>query len=572
MRKSSIWLLLGALTAAASLVTSSGAVAGTDPSVSSGTVAAAADPASTTARPRRGGTAIFGADQEPRHLNDFVEGGDHLWAAAAHYPTMAGSFTITPRFQYKPDLVSRMTFTRRPFSVTYRIHPRARWNDGRPITAADYVFTWRLIMSEELKDTILSTVGYEDIRSARVINRKTVRFNFRRIYAGFRDLFGEILPRHCFTGFAQFEQSWRTAIDCPRTNRPIASGPFYLAAWNRGQNMTFLRNTRYWKRQAYLSRIVFRFVEDTNTQIQQIRGGELDILAPQPQLSFAALRGNRNLRIQTSRGPVWEKLDFNLGFGRGPDNPLLRQRFVRRAIAHGINRTQLVRVLLHRLSPGLPVLQSAIIMSTSPYYKQHWRKYNYSTRRARQIMQQGGCRAGGDGIFVCQGRRASFRWMGTSGNQRRELTFEIVQDQLRAAGIEVRSDFSPPAIAFGRRLPTGDFDIADYAWSSGSPDISGWDNIYGCRSEAQGEGLQNRQGYCNRRVDRLLKRGNTELDLRRQANIINQALAVMSNDLNILPLYQLPSMLIHRRNMRNLIDNPLSVGAFWNVSSWWKAS
>jgi len=557
MRKRALWLI-GAMIAGVSLV-ASGATAASSPSA---------------AKVRVGGSVIFGADQEPRHLNDFIEGGDHLWANAAHYPTMAGTFIITPKFTYKNDLVTSAKFKKngRRMTVTYKINPKAKWNDGKPVTAADYQFTWKTIMSPALKDVILSTLGYEDMASVSGGNKKTVVVKFKRIYAGWRDLFGEPLPKHCFSGAAQFGDSWKSAIDCPKTGKKIASGPFTLTKWNKGSNMIFDRNAKYWGKRANLNRVVFRFVEDTNTQIQQIRGGELHILNPQPQLTFAALRSVKSLRIQNSRGPSWEKLDFNLGFGPGPYNPLLKKKFVRVAMAHAINRNSIVRTLLRPLAPGLPVLQSGIIMSTSPYYKPYWAKYNFSQSKARQIMTKNGCRRGGDGIFSCNGQRASFRWTGTTGNQRRELTFEIVQNQLKAAGIEVRADFSPPAITFGRRLPQGDYEIADYAWSSSSPDISGWDNIYGCRSEAKGEGLQNRQGYCNKRVSANLIKGNSELNQKKQAALINKALAGMANDMAILPLYQLPSMLIHQRRVRGIIDNPLASGPFWNIKSWWLAS
>ena len=104
--------------------------------------------------------------------------------------------------------------------------------------------------------------------------------------------------------------------------------------------MTFVRNERYWGPKAYLSRIIFRFVPDTNTQVQQIRGGELDILNPQPQPSFTALRGVRGLRTQISRGPSWEKVDFNF---RSTGHPLVRRKFFREAMARGLNRAAIVR-------------------------------------------------------------------------------------------------------------------------------------------------------------------------------------------------------------------------------------
>jgi peptide/nickel transport system substrate-binding protein len=546
MTRARIWLVLAALVASISLLASASAMAGSDV--------------------RRGGTVIFGADQEPLHLNSFILAGDHLWTSNAHYPTMAGTFIITPRGTYKNDLVSRVKFTRRPFSVTYYIKKNARWSDGRPLTAQDYRFTWQVIMNRSFN--ILSTIGYEDISSARIINSKTIQFRFKKVFAGWRDLFGEILPQHALRG-QNMNEVWRNAINNPKTNRPIASGPFLLQSWNRGTNMVFVRNERYWGPKALLNRIIFRFVPDTNTQVQQIRGGELDILNPQPQPSFTALRGVRGLRTQISRGPSWEKLDYNLGF-QGNGHPLLRRKFMREAIARGMNRSAIVRTVFGRILPGIniPVLQSGIVMSTSKYYKAHWGKYAYSPTRARQILDRNGCRRGGDGIYVCGGQKASFRWTGTTGNQRREFTFEIAQAQLKAVGIELKADFASPAVAFGPKQASGDYDLFDSAWTSPSPDISGWDSIYGCRTGVEAQ--QNETGYCNRNVDRLLKQSNAELNQNRQAALVNRALGLMANDLAILPLYQLPGMVIHRTSVRGVQENPFSIGPFWTVAKWSK--
>src|SRR5215216_2138011 len=149
----------------------------------SGTSAAPRAPAAKP-KPRVGGTVLFGADQEPRHLNDFVEGGDHLWAAAAHYPTMAGAFTITPRYSYRNDLVSSVRFRRTggTMVVRYVIDKRARWSDGVPITAEDFRFTWQTIISPRYRDVILSTVGYDEMGSVTGGRAKTVTVRFKSIY------------------------------------------------------------------------------------------------------------------------------------------------------------------------------------------------------------------------------------------------------------------------------------------------------------------------------------------------------------------------------------------------------
>jgi peptide/nickel transport system substrate-binding protein len=547
--------VLGALVASISLLATTAAVAG------------------NSQTPRRGGTVVFGADQEPGTLNIWVVGGDHLWASAAHYHTNMGSFVVTPKGIYRPELVTSTKFTKSPMTVTYNIRKNATWNDGRQVTAQDYLFTYQTIMNKAWN--IISTIGYEDISRAQVINSKTFKVTFRKTYAGWRDLFSGVLPRHALVG-EDFNNIWRNNIANPKTNTPIGNGPFVLSQWNRGSNMIFTRNNRYWGGRAFVDRIIFRFVPDTNTQVQQIRGGELDLLAPQPQPSFTALRGVSGLRTQISRGPSWEKLDFNF---RGPNHaqpgkadPLVQKLFFRKAIAHGLNRSAIVRTVFGRILPGitLPVLNSGIIMSTSAFYKSHWAQYNYSPTKARQLMTSNGCTRGSDAIFVCGGQRASVRWTGTTGNQRREFTFEIAQSQLKAVGIEIKADFAPPATAFGPKKTSGDYDMFDYAWVSGSPDISGWDSIYGCRTATEAQ--QNDQGYCNRTVDRLFKQGNAELDQKKQAALINKALAQMAKDMVILPLYQLPGMVITRTSLRGALENPFAIGVLWTAKQWWKTS
>ena len=55
-------------------------------------------------------------------------------------------FEVGPDFTYEESLVSRVDYTRqRPFTLTYHIRPEARWSDGVPITAQDFIFTLQAI-------------------------------------------------------------------------------------------------------------------------------------------------------------------------------------------------------------------------------------------------------------------------------------------------------------------------------------------------------------------------------------------------------------------------------------------
>ena len=142
-----------------------------------------------------------------------------------------------------------------------------------------------------------------------------------------------------------------------------------------------------------------------------------------------------------------------------------------------------------------------------------------------------------------------------------------MQAQLKDVGIEITADDTPNALS--QDLPNGNYDIILFAWV-GSPDITGWDDIYGCRSGSV-HAQDNNQGYCNKSVDRLLVTANYQLVPAKQYALTNKALALMAKDVNTVPLYQKPTYLIYRTAMKGLKENPTQEGPVWNINRWTKA-
>ena len=92
--------------------------------------------------PRVGGTVALlpGAIGEPPCLNVLVRPCANLILPVAS--VLYGAFQVAPDSSYRPALVSRADFRRSsPFTLTYYVRPEARWSDGVPVTAADFVFT-----------------------------------------------------------------------------------------------------------------------------------------------------------------------------------------------------------------------------------------------------------------------------------------------------------------------------------------------------------------------------------------------------------------------------------------------
>ncbi len=142
----------------------------------------------------------------------------HFWIIES---VLGSPFAVAPDFTARPKLVSGVTFTTKPpFTLTYRIRPEARWSDGTPITARDFVFTHQAIRKYGIPEEPNRT----EVRSVRALDAKTVRVVLRTRFAGWRELFGRILPQHALRG-EDLRAVWKDRIDNPKTGRADRERP-----------------------------------------------------------------------------------------------------------------------------------------------------------------------------------------------------------------------------------------------------------------------------------------------------------------------------------------------------------
>src|SRR5947207_729802 len=135
------------------------------------------------------------------------------------------------------------------------------------------------------------------------------------------------------------------------TAKLLSKKPFTVRTYTTGQSIVMVRNSTFWGKRPTLDKITFLFRTNTDTEIQAIRGGEVDAIYPQPQLQLAQLRGQSGLRVQTHAGTTIEHIDINTGAGNS--NPLLGQAWFRQAIAYSMDRQGMAKQLYSSLNLGL---------------------------------------------------------------------------------------------------------------------------------------------------------------------------------------------------------------------------
>ena len=516
--------------------------------------------------PVEGGTVLFGDEQEPTILNGYLIDGNSLVTSKVFNNHFLGAYRITPEFELEPHLLDgEAEFTEDPLEVTYTIHEDATWSDGEPITADDFVFTYETLMDEQWAEQITSQAGYEDIEDYEIEDDKTVTFTYEQPYAAWRLLFDNVLPAHVLEG-----EDFETVMNDELPD--VGSGPFLFEEWTEGQQLTLVRNDNYWGDDVALDEIVMRYVPDTTTLTQQMRGGEIDMYDPQPQIELVEQLDEVSDRVEyeVGLGPVWEHIDFNT-LVEGLD-----QEFVRQAIAMGINRDVIVETLISPVDPDAVVLQNPIYMANQEQYEPVYEQWDHNPDEARALLEDNGCEEGGDGIYECDGTRLSFRIGTTGGNERRELAQQLMQSDLADVGIEIEIDNDEGA-AFFDRLNTPencdgvcDYDIALFAWV-GSPDPTANRNIYACDFE-EGEDPQPRPQnwtvWCDEEASELMDEAAQTVDLDDQEELWNQAAERMAEGVPIVPLFQQPQLLAWDQSISGPQLNATNQTQFWNSADW----
>lgn len=248
----------------------------------------------------------------------------------------------------------------------------------------------------------------------------------------------------------------------------IGSGPFTYTDYRQGDSATLSKRAGYnWgsavfahQGEAYLDRIEFTVVPESGVRTGSLISGQLDATSdalPQDAPQIEAAGG----RVATASNPG---ITFGLqpNVTRGP----LRDRAVRTALLPAINRQELVDTVLG------PQFKSATspLAHTTPGYVDLSGELGFDLDAAKRTLDAAGWAPGGDGIRVKNGARLSFGVLFSAAFAGNQAILELLQQQLRSAGVELRLE--PAANAdYTVRQNTKDFDTIYYNVTRADGDI-----------------------------------------------------------------------------------------------------
>ena len=516
------------------------------------------DTGSSSTAVKEGGTLSYAADQEPTGFNNNTSkdnGTSVLNVVINMFPPV---FRLHPDYSVRlnQELMDSAAQTGAdPQTIVYKIKQNAIWSDGTPVSADDFVYLWKNLNGSIRGNDVASTTGYDQIRSVKGSdNGKTVTVVFKQPFTDWKSLFYGLLPAHYM---AKAPGGWNTGLDRHPERIPV-NGPYRISGWDQGLSLTLARNDRYFGPKAHLDSIVFRFLPESTTQPAALQNNEVDLIYPQPQLDLVAqVKALPDVRSELNIGLSFEHLDFNF------DNEHLAVANVRKAIATGLNLTEVVNRTVRQFTDQAQPLGNRIWLPGQKYYQDHFGRYGKGdVAAATRLLEDAGYTRGADGIYAKGGKRLSLRISTTAGNQLRETQEQLIQAQLKQIGIDLKIVNADNRKLFGDWLPNGNFDIANFGWVGNPFAISSNQDIY------RSGGGSNYGNYASRKVDQLFNQAVREVDEARSAELGNQIDRQLTADMATIPLYAKPTYLAVRDTFTNIGDNATQEGPFWNSNLW----
>ena len=520
-------------------------------------------------------TMVFGLEQTVTGFN-LGEADENAYYAAivAGTPLLRGNYVIDQKGNYHLDMASKVVATKKYLKIWIRKDANWYWvgHKATPVTAADYIYTWKQYIDPT--NNVASSTGYSNIASAKASGKKVVTFYWKpgQAFADYRDLFGYIYPGFALKG-QTFNVYWHNCV-CGNDGHPISNGPFYMSSYTPGQGMVLKKNPHWYGKKAGLNSIAFKIITDTNSEIQAMKGGEVDAIAPSPETALSTLVHQKNLHYSAVPSFTQEHWDVQQ---QNPVNPLLKKPYIREAISEGMNRQALIKALYGSIAPGLKPLDNPeyeIGTNATGKYA-YFHKYNFNPKGAIKLMKSHGCTGGpstpsssNNKIWSCGGTKASFAF-DTTTRASREESGAVFQQQLAAVGIQLNPTYHDAASFFGVFLPAAHFDLAEYAWIGG-PDPSGFDAIYQCFNSVKNLGGSNYKRYCNKTADKLIAKADVNFNATQRTAQYENVAKLVANQVGIIPLYASPQIFVYKKALQGAAksNNPTSEGPTWNLQGW----
>lgn len=380
-------------------------------------------------QPVKGGTLVYLEQQA--HTNLYPPAG-------GFYPNGGILNQITDKLTYQnpktleiePWLAESWTVNDNATEYTFKLRPGVTFSDGTPVDAAAVAknFDTYGLGNKELKQPVSEVVN--NYERSEVIDPLTVKFTFKKPSPGF--LQGTSVIGSGIVSLSTLALPFEQLGDATKI---IGSGPFVVDAETLGKSLDLkVREDYNWgpaklehQGRAYLDEINYIITAEDSVRIGALLAGQADFIR---QIQ-AYDEGQVEAQSFTIYAPGTRGVNNSIVFR--PDNPLVADIKVRKALSLAVNRDEILSTIF---SKNYPKATSIIAASAIGYVPQE-DKLGYDPEKAEALLDEAGFKIGADGIRAKDGEKLVLTSYESLPQPQSRAVLQLIAQQWSKLGVKL---------------------------------------------------------------------------------------------------------------------------------------
>ena len=521
--------------------------------------------------------------EDPPSFNPMVA--DTGYDALVMELVMLGMTDVDPQGNVFPELAAELPTIENggvviddeagTMSVTWKMRDDISWQDGKPVTAEDVLFTWNAI-SDPNNGTWIPGSDYID--SVEQVDQTSFVVNYNTIYPGYLTQFGgeqlAIWPAHHCDATQGF-----VAWDCGR--QPLSNGPFVLDEWVEGDHMTFTRNENFYvEGKPEIEKVTIRIVPDDSVRKTMMLQGDADIDMWINVNTASELEASDVAKVSLSPTDRWVMRLFMNQAEKGTTDaaatphPILSDVRVRQAVRMAVDVDTINAEIFHGLAD--PVWTEFF----RPPYQCAVARPAFDPEAAKALLEEAGwIDTDGDGVREChgcenaeEGHKMEMEFITYAEfGEPLELTQQLIAEMLGDIGMNLNLTVVEGSVLWdlaenGGIEQSGNFDIN--IWDDGYAGVDPSDYVWELYSQEAIEpgGGWNIMRWNNPAVDALIDETYT-LDEEVRQETFCAIGDFINEEVPIIHLFTVPNMDAYSARLEG-VQSSVNDLVTWNIADW----
>lgn len=449
----------------------------------------------------------------------------------------------SPTGEVVPGVASSWTVDSTGRLYTFHLRVNARWSNGEPVRAANFVSAWRRVVDPKQASPVADDLRFLFGASAILAGRLPAAE--LGVYAPSDDTLilkleqpVPYLPQlltHA-AAYPIYSDASARSHD-PKTS--VSNGPYILISWSPGNAVGLTQNVNYWDHiNVHISRVEYEIVPDENSQFARFRAGQLDLTDNVPVNAVPTLRREHSKEIVIA--PFLATAYYGLNLSRPPFANNLK---LRRALAMAIDRKKLVTTLAF----GQAEAYGFVPPGTLNYDPQTWQWKDLAdsdrVAEAKRLYAEAGYSA-----------RAPLRLrlLFNSNVGIKNTAIVIASMWKDTLGIDTDLIEEEYRVFLQSRHDKSRWEVVRLGWSADYNDASNFLDTFRARSE------NNDEGYTNPSLDSALDSAAQTADPNQRRKFLEMSERIMLEDYPVVPLFFLVSKRLVKPYVGGVKSNPLN--------------